>query len=180
MSAAFYIAFLKRSEASMPRPAAEVLEYEQDYYAWARRQARALRAARPNSVDWKNLAEEIEDLGRAEREAVRSQLIRVIEHLLKLQYSAAAPPRLGWRVSVNDARRILADKLTRTLRRDVAERLPDLWAHARETAALRLVEHGGRSAAEALPEACPYALDQLLGPWLPANVHGLEDDWPPR
>ena len=61
--------------------------YETDFVAWTREQAaelRRLRDARINSrLDLEQLAEEIEDLGKEQRAAVRSQVQRIIEHLLK-------------------------------------------------------------------------------------------------
>jgi uncharacterized protein DUF29 len=46
------------------RRAAPEASYEQDFYAWSFAQARALRTRRPENLDWENLAEEIESLGK--------------------------------------------------------------------------------------------------------------------
>jgi DNA-binding PucR family transcriptional regulator len=63
--------------------------YDKDFYAWTRAQADALRrlaSERWNGpLDLEHLAEEVEDLGRSELSTVRSQLERVLEHLLKLE-----------------------------------------------------------------------------------------------
>jgi hypothetical protein len=48
--------------------------YEQDFFAWAQQNAALLRAARVAEADLEHLAEEIEDMGKAERHALRSQL----------------------------------------------------------------------------------------------------------
>ena len=40
--------------------------YGRDYYAWVQAQADALRERRIEDVDWENVAEEIEDLGKSE------------------------------------------------------------------------------------------------------------------
>ena len=60
--------------------------YADDFYAWTQHQAMVLRtmAVADNRFDRDNLAEEIEALGRSERDAVRSQIRRIIGHLLKL------------------------------------------------------------------------------------------------
>ena len=60
--------------------------YETDFYAWTQRQADLLRAETFEEVDWRNLIEEIETLGRSEKNEVQSRLIVLIMHLLKLQY----------------------------------------------------------------------------------------------
>ncbi len=71
--------------------------YEQDFYLWTQQQAAVLKRlaeTRSNAeLDFAHLVEELEDLGMARRAAVRSQLRRIIEHCLKLEYSAARYPR---------------------------------------------------------------------------------------
>jgi hypothetical protein len=41
--------------------------YGRDYYAWIQHQVQALRRRRIEDIDWENVAEEIEDLGRSEK-----------------------------------------------------------------------------------------------------------------
>ncbi len=154
--------------------------YERDYYAWTQQQAAELRRLaerRANTpIDVANLAEEVEDLGKNERDTVRSQVRRIIEHLLKLEFSPAAQPRAGWRRSASEARFTLADKMTATLRRDAERELPGLYEQARYLAGLALREHGEATAADALPGVCPYTLDEVCRhDWYPANRHGLGD-----
>ena len=95
--------------------------YDDDFYAWTQYQAEVLRSlkTRDNRFDRENLAEEIETVGRNERDAVRSQVRRVLEHLLKLAHSPASDPRYGWRGSIMEARAELEDKLSPTLRHDL-------------------------------------------------------------
>src|SRR5215216_3513269 len=91
--------------------------YDEDFVSWTEQQAQALRSAARGStnqpLDWENLAEEIESLGKSDRRELRSQIYRVVRHLAKLQFSAATDPRDGWRDSVTDGRKraelILAD-----------------------------------------------------------------------
>ncbi len=151
--------------------------YEEDFYAWTRDQARALRrlaASRPNlGLDFPHLIEEVADLGTSQRDAVRSQLRRVIEHCLKLEYSPARDPRAGWQETMVNARIELEDKLTATLHRGLRRRLPKLYDQARRAAAASLRVHGETEAA-ALPETCPYRLADLLRhDWYPPSRHGL-------
>jgi hypothetical protein len=40
------------------------VDYEQDFFAWTQEQARILRARGTRGLDWDNLAEEIESMGR--------------------------------------------------------------------------------------------------------------------
>jgi hypothetical protein len=163
---------------------AKVLErllYETDYYAWTKQQAaelRAMAAARTNStLDLENLAEEVESLGRGDLATVRSQLRRIIEHLLKLEYSPTAEPRFGWRESVIEARDMITDIMTASLARDARAGLPRTYQQARRRTDATLRRYGEREAAEALPTSCPYSFEQILDQdWYPQNRHGLADE----
>lgn len=93
-------------------PPIDTPDYDRDGYGWAMAQGRLLRERRLDSIDWDNVAEEIETMGRSERSAYRSQLTRVLLHMLKWE---AQPERRGksWWISImngrREARRILAD-----------------------------------------------------------------------
>jgi hypothetical protein len=163
---------------------AKVLErslYQTDYYAWTRQQAaelRAMAAARITSpLDLENLAEEVERLGRSDLATVRSQLRRIIEHLLKLEHSPTAAPRFGWRESVIEARDVIADVITATLGCDAEAGLAKTYQQGRRRADVALRSHGEGEAADALPSDCPYSFDQIVSQdWYPRNRHGLVDD----
>ncbi len=155
--------------------------YKDDFYAWTRDQAQALRrlaAERWNGpLDLEHLAEEVEDLGSEQQWAVESQLERVIEHLLKLEHSPNAEPRRQWMISVVDARGEVERRMTATIRHEVEAALGKRYRRARRKAELALAAHGEKDAAQALPTACPYAFDDLIADeWWPANRHGLRDD----
>src|ERR1700716_615543 len=104
--------------------------YEEDFYAWTQYQAEVLRTlrTRDNRFDRENVAEEIETVGRNERDAVRSQVRRILIHFLKLAYSPAREPRFDWLSSIIDARAQLGDKLSASLRRDVDDTLTRHYA----------------------------------------------------
>jgi hypothetical protein len=163
---------------------AKVLErslYQTDYYAWTKQEAAELRklaAARINStLDLENLAEEVESLGRSDLATVRSQLRRIIEHLLKLEHSPATEPRFGWRESVVEARDVIPDVITATLRREAEAELANTYQQGRRRAEAALMRHGEREAAQALPGDCPYSFDQIVSQdWYPDNRHGIVVD----
>src|SRR4051812_48509668 len=145
--------------------------YDGDFYAWTQYQAEVLRAmpCDDNRFDRENVAEEIEDLGRSYRDAARSQVKRIIEHLLKLTYSPSADPHRGWRRSVTESRDELEEKLSASLRGDLETALPKLYRDARRRARVALEEYGEIEAAGAMPDECPYTLEQIL-----------EHDWYPQ
>jgi hypothetical protein len=108
---------------------------------------------------------------------VRSQVQRIIEHLLKLEYSPASEPRADWRDSVDQARDQIEDHITASMLPDVAADLEKLFGRARRTAASGPVRHGERAAAKALPQTCPYSFEQIVGQyWYPPSQHGLVDE----
>ena len=155
--------------------------HDRDLYAWTKQQAAALRklaAERWNGpLDLENLAEEIEDVGSDRRDAVVSQVRRLLVHLLKLEHSPSPQPRRQWLVTVNDARAEAAQRWTEAIAREVVAGLDATYRRARRQAALELLDHGEAEAARALPTDCPYTLDQLTDEdWLPANRHALADD----
>jgi hypothetical protein len=144
--------------------------YEDDFFAWTRHQATVLRsmAVADNRFDRENVAEEIEDLGRSERDAVRSQIRRIIEHFLKLAYSPAQPPRFDWMASIAEARSALGDKISPTLRQDAETMLARLYRDGRRQAGLALRGYSENQAADALPQQCPYSLaDIFREDWYP-------------
>jgi hypothetical protein len=60
--------------------------YEQDYYLWLEKTIELLKSGQFNQLDWENLIEEIENLGRSEKRAVVSFLKQLIKHLLLYHY----------------------------------------------------------------------------------------------
>ncbi|HEX3881110.1 MAG TPA: DUF29 domain-containing protein [Stellaceae bacterium] len=144
--------------------------YDDDFYAWTKYQADVLRSVRirDNRFDREHVAEEIEDLGKSYRDAARSQVRRILEHLLKLAYSPATDPRADWMTSIAEARDSLKDQLTPTLRHDVETMLDRLYQDARHRAEIALGRFGEVAAKRALPAACPYSLDEIVqDQWYP-------------
>jgi hypothetical protein len=149
--------------------------YKDDFYAWTQYQAEVLRSmpAPDNRFDREHVAEEIEDLGKSERDAVRSQVRRIFEHLLKLAHSRVEQPRFDWMETIDDAREVLSDKLTATLRRDAETNLEKLYAEGRRRAVRGLGRHGELDGADQLPSVCPWSLDEICREdWYPGPPQG--------
>src|SRR5260370_3895722 len=146
--------------ADGPRPNGP--RYDDDFYAWTQYQAEVLRSmpAADNRFDREHVAEEIEDLGKSERNAMRSEVRRILEHFLKLAYSPATAPRSDWMESIANARAELDDRLTATLRRDAQVELPPLYARASQGAQTRLIKNRESGAASAFPIDLPYPTAQ--------------------
>ncbi len=146
--------------------------YEQDLYAWSEAQADLLRRRRFSELDLEHVVEEIEDVGGSLYREVRSRVRTIIEHLLKLEHSAATEPRAGWERTLRTQRADLAEDLTPSLRPRIERGFARFYEAARIEAAAALRAHGEPAAADALPLASPYTLDQTIGNWLPNQARG--------
>ncbi len=84
---------------------------DRDFYLWTQEQASALRRAgeaRVNApVDWENVADEIESMGRSQRSEVVTHLTVLIAHVLKWQHCPELRDRneRGWRLTIREQRR---------------------------------------------------------------------------
>jgi Domain of unknown function DUF29 len=144
--------------------------YDRDYYAWIQHQVQALRERRIEDVDWANAAEEIEDLGKSERRGIRSQLAKLLEHLLKLQYSRGTPQannRRGLKLSIRGARIAIEDLLNDSP--SLRSQLPEMLAQAYRTARLEAMRKA-RLSDETVPESSPWTIEQVMDDsFLPAG-----------
>ena len=92
-------------------------DYDQDLSRWAEAQSLLLRRrargelVNEAEIDWANVAEEIDSVGKSERRALASHVRSILEHLMRLDASPAIDPRLGWRQAIERARQDLADVL---------------------------------------------------------------------
>src|SRR5579862_6648514 len=146
--------------------------YDRDFLLWTEEQATALRHAKGANLplDWENLAEEIEDLGKSRRLELGSQVRRILRHLYKLEASPADGPRAGWRTSIRDARAQIDDVFDESpsLRRLIDAVLARQMAPAAKLAMSDLARHREAAAAiRARLDAGGYTAEQALGDWFP-------------
>ncbi|CCI25857.1 conserved hypothetical protein [Microcystis aeruginosa PCC 9808] len=60
--------------------------YEEDFVLWTEKTAELLKQKEFDRVDWENLIEEVECMGKSERQSVESLLTQLLINLLKLSY----------------------------------------------------------------------------------------------
>ena len=60
--------------------------YAENFYAWTQQQAALLRDQKTQVLDFANLAEEIESLGRSDKRELGNRLQILVMHLLKWRY----------------------------------------------------------------------------------------------
>jgi hypothetical protein len=133
--------------------------YESDFYAWTQEQASLLRKHQWSELDLLNLIEEIESLGKQQRQELRNQLSVLIGHLLKWEYQSQRRSR-SWlatiRVQRRDTLRLLKDNPS--LKSYLEDALAEVYENGRDLAMgeTDLPE-------ETFPVECPYSLTEILG-----------------
>jgi len=139
--------------------------YQTDFYAWTQQQAALLKGEEFTEVDWQNLIEEVESMGRSEQRELESRLTTIMLHLLKIVCEPRSQAVSGWKNTILtqriDLRRHL--KANATLRAHVADYVADVYQDARLLAA-----DTTQCAVDDFPARCPWTAEQLLDVnWLP-------------
>jgi hypothetical protein len=138
--------------------------YDTDIVAWSEQQADLLRRraageiVNDGEIDWPHIAEEIEDVGKSQRQAVESHLILALLNDLKAEAWPRSLSEPGWRAEARLHRQQARRKFTPGMRRQID--LADLYA----VALSGLPEELDATAPLPVPQTCPVALDELLAP----------------
>jgi Domain of unknown function DUF29 len=132
--------------------------YTIDFVQWVETTAEQLRNQDYTNVDWENLIDEIEDMSRRERKALKSNLIVVLLHLLKWEYQPEY--RTGsWQGSIREHRRRINDDLKDSP--SLVPYLQEIWAECYENAREQAADETGLPL-ETFPETFPYSTEQVL------------------
>ena len=80
--------------------------HESDFNLWVERIKEAIQNRDFENMDWDNLLDEIDDMGKSEKRSLDSYMQRLIEHILKLKYWDAERERCGnsWMQEVTNFR----------------------------------------------------------------------------
>ena len=130
--------------------------YDRDYYAWANEQATLVRSRSTNAVDWDNIAEELESLGKQQRSELLSRYEVLLVHLLKWLYQPQKRSR-SWRLTITTQRDRILEHLesSPSLKSSDDEIFARAYWRARRDAA---AETGLKL--ETFPETAPFTSDQ--------------------
>ena len=136
--------------------------YEHDALTWSEHQAGLLRrmaaGERLNeAVDWTNIIEEIETVGRSELRAVESLLTQAMLHDLKAEAWPLSRDEPHWRAEARLFRRQAADTFTESMRQRI--NLPRLY----QNALAGLPDTMDGLAPLPVPPELPMTLDEMLG-----------------
>jgi hypothetical protein len=139
-----------------PKPTLSL--YEKDFYAWTQEQTVLLRNQQWHSVDLPNLIEEVESLGKQQRQELRNRLSILIGHLLKWEYQPQRRSR-SWlatlRIQRIDTLELLEDNPS--LKSYLQEALHKAYLKGIE---LAVIETDLPS--NTFPTECPYNLVDIL------------------
>jgi predicted nucleic acid-binding Zn-ribbon protein len=132
--------------------------YNQDFYAWTQRQVELLQAGNWNELDIKNLVEEIESLGKQQRQELRNRLELLLGHLLKWRYQSEARSR-SWTATIRGQRQKIQDHLEEnpSLRPYFPEAISKAYKYG-----LTLVERETPIEMRTLPQTCPFSISEIF------------------
>ena len=146
----------RSKEAREPRDVRA--SYKDDPYTWALEQADLLRDGRLDLIDTVNLADEIAAWAHYLADKLRSDLARVLQHLLKWDHQPERRSR-SWALSIEEHRRRVSEHL-----RDG----PGLRSILLELSARAYADGRGHALRDtrlprtALPVICPYTWDDIM------------------
>ena len=146
--------------------------YEQDFYLWLQTNINLLKEGKFTEIDIKNLLEELESMGRSDKNALKSNLKILLMHLLKYKYQPKKRTN-SWRYTIIEHRQRLRDtfKTSPSLYRFFEEIFNESYQDARELAAAQT----GLSI-KIFPPESPFTVEEVLNAdFLPAESHGSEN-----
>ncbi|MFM6402059.1 DUF29 domain-containing protein, partial [Planktothrix sp.] len=108
--------------------------YDIDFALWIEETVNQLKSRNLENLDWDNLIEEIESLGKRDKRELESRLTTLFEDALKRNYVLLLDCYRGWEVTINrtqsNLRDILAD--SPSLRNYLQENYLDCYQEALE------------------------------------------------
>ncbi len=143
---------------SSPTTPSEATLYDRDFYAWTEAMAHALRSNRWSTLDIKNLVEEMESLGRRERQESENRLAILLGHLLKWQYQDSQRSN-SWRATLRKQRRRIQKLLLEnpSLKPYIATAIAEAYLDGRDLAIQET-----NLPDETFPIDCPYEFETAI------------------
>ena len=145
------------------------ISYQQDLNLWREQTISQIRQGNYQEIDWGNLIEELEDMGKSEKRAFRNNLMVLLAHLLKLKVQFDAPDTMkaSWYNSVDEHRARIKDDLSDnpSYKATITNTIKEAYKKALKLA----IKEGQRasfgvrkpSVSEYSPE-CPFTIEQIL------------------
>jgi len=132
--------------------------YEVDFYGWTQEQVELLRSGRLSEIDLYNVIEEIEDMGKRQKQELRSRLTILFMHLLKWQYQPNLQGK-SWVSTIKIQRFEIKNHLAEnpSLKPSLGSFIEKAWK-----AALLKAEHETGLSSSTFPQECPWTFEQMM------------------
>lgn len=143
--------------------------YEQDFNLWLQQTIISLENQDFSGLDLNNLIEELRELGKADKNALESNLMILLAHLLKLIIQKDAPEtmKISWYNSVIEHRKRVKKQLKKTpsLKSYLPSVLQESYLDGKDIAIKegKRASFGVRMPDESeYPLNCPFTIDEIL------------------
>ncbi|MEC4804972.1 MAG: DUF29 domain-containing protein [Jaaginema sp. PMC 1079.18] len=162
------------AEAQPPTAIPSSRLYETDFQAWIQKQALLLQQRQWHQLDVPHLIEEIESLGKQQRQELRNRLAILLGHLLKWEYQPQNRSR-SWLATIRIQRLDIAELLTES---------PSLQSYQAEalrkgyTKGVLLAVSETQLPLRTFPAECPYSWSEILADYFyPGELSDLLIEW---
>jgi len=141
--------------------------YETDFYAWTVEQSKLLQVGDFKGLDIVNLVEEIESLGKQQRQELENRLAILLGHLLKWDYQPERRSK-SWKATIREQRRAI---------QRLMQANPSLKPYLEEAityayqSGVDLVVRETPLDDQDLPADCQYTPEQLFDPNFPQTLN---------
>ncbi len=135
--------------------------YDQDFCLWIETTMKQIQAQQFDKIDWENVVEELDSLGKSDKRELKNRLVVLLEHLLKLAYWQTERDynQRNWKGTIREQRRQLLLLLedSPSLKPLFIDSLPQCYEEAR-----KIVLDKTNLSADILPLKIPFADDDVL------------------
>ncbi len=132
--------------------------YETDFNLWLEETVLLIKEGKLDRLDFENLLEEIEGMSRREKDVVESNLIRILQHLLKWKYQPQKrSPSWAYTIVEHSRRLNKAFKNNPSLRRYFDDVFDECYAEACQAASVET-----QLPLATFPPSCPFSKSDVL------------------
>ena len=133
-----------------------MIAYDADFFEWTQEMAARLRAHDIAALDWENIAEEIESMGRRDYRALLSRMEVLLTHLLKWRFQSERRSRIRAATITEQRGRIglvIAD--SPSFRRRIEDDMPKAYRLAVAKAQIETTIYS-------FPAECPWTFEEAM------------------
>lgn len=133
-------------------------DYDKDIYGWAMHTAQLLRDRKMDELDFENIIEEMEALGRSVESELANRLSLVLSHLLKWQYQPTMRSH-SWIYTIREQRKQAKNHLRKNP--SLKGKLDEILIEAYDIS----ISKAARDTAldeKVFPSECPYSFEQIM------------------